>query len=90
MAMKSTNPLKSFRDARHITQQEFGAMIGVKSAMACHLENHRCLPSLVVFFEIHRVTGISLDALQKFFTEKHGSQNSNSRKRNRTKNRATR
>lgn len=88
--MKSTNPLKSFREARHITQQEFGAMIGVKSAMACHLENRRCLPSLVVFFEIHRVTGLSLNALQKFFTEKHGSQNSNPRESHRRKSRAAR
>lgn len=61
-------------------------MIGVKAAQASHIEKRRYLPSLTVFFEIHRVTGAPLEQLQKFFIGgRRGNQNSDSRKGHRTK-----
>jgi transcriptional regulator with XRE-family HTH domain len=89
MVMKSTNPLKSFREARHISQKEFGDMIGVKAAMASHLENQRYLPSLPVFAQIYRTTHIPLLTLIEFFLgEQNAGQNSNPSQGHRRKNTA--
>lgn len=85
--MKSTNLLKAWRERRHISQEKFGAMIGLTGAMVSHVETGRHSPSLSTFEAIHNATGLSLKMLLRFFLEKQsaGIKNPNTHKSHRRK-----
>lgn len=86
--MDSSNLLKSWRESRHISQEEFGSMIGVRGPMVSHLESRRYLPSLPVFERIYRVTRIPLRSLLEFFL--NADHVRHAYKRDRRKNKAAR